>query len=62
VAIAALSSSEVVKKLWEEHRIFLNVVDHPVVQGVRATPGLPTSVDEIDRFASALGKISATTR
>jgi selenocysteine lyase/cysteine desulfurase len=40
--------------LMKEHEIFTAVLNHPAVQGVRVTPGLPTSQAHIDRLLDAL--------
>jgi hypothetical protein len=32
----------------------VNAFEHPAVSGVRVTPGMPTSVIEIDRLVEAL--------
>jgi len=49
-----MEPTEVVKTLMENNGIFVNAFDHPAVQGVRVTPGLPTSVNEIHRLVDAL--------
>jgi selenocysteine lyase/cysteine desulfurase len=57
-----MNPADVVKQLWNAHRIFVNAIDHPVVQGVRVTPGLPTSVAEIDLLVSAIRSIATAER
>jgi hypothetical protein len=38
----------------KEHAIFTAPVNHSKVKGVRVTPGMPTLVDQVDRFAAAM--------
>ena len=37
-----------------EHNIFTVGIEHPVVKGVRVTPGLPTPRAHVDLFVSAI--------
>ncbi len=40
--------------LWDKHRILVTPIVHPEFTGLRVTPSVYTSPDEIDRFASAM--------
>ncbi len=40
--------------LMKEHALFTAPVNHARIKGVRVTPGMPTLVDHVDRFAGAL--------
>ncbi|MBL9206897.1 MAG: aminotransferase class V-fold PLP-dependent enzyme [Opitutaceae bacterium] len=57
-AVEGMEPETVARRLLEEHRIFVNAVHHPVVRGVRVTPGLPSSVVDIDAFVEALRSIA----
>ncbi|MFO1451397.1 MAG: aminotransferase class V-fold PLP-dependent enzyme [Opitutaceae bacterium] len=57
-AVEGMEPETVVRRLLEGHRIFVNAVHHPVIRGVRVTPGLPSSVAEVDAFVEALRSIA----
>lgn len=57
-AVEGMEPEAVVRRLLDEHRIFVNAVHHPVIRGVRVTPGLPSSVAEVDAFVEALRSIA----
>ncbi|MDP0499122.1 MAG: aminotransferase class V-fold PLP-dependent enzyme [Verrucomicrobiota bacterium JB022] len=40
--------------LWDKHNILIAGVDHPVVKGVRVTPGLPTPLRHLDLMKVAM--------
>jgi selenocysteine lyase/cysteine desulfurase len=40
--------------LWEKRRIIVTTVGHPEFSGIRVTPNVYTTVDEIDTFSSAV--------
>jgi selenocysteine lyase/cysteine desulfurase len=44
----------VAETLMAQHGIFVNAFQHEAVSGIRVTPGLPTSSDDVDKLASAL--------
>ncbi|HRE80152.1 MAG TPA: aminotransferase class V-fold PLP-dependent enzyme [Opitutaceae bacterium] len=39
---------------FNEHRLFTAPLGHPVIQGVRVTPGVPTPIAHIDLFVEAV--------
>ncbi|MBK9259099.1 MAG: aminotransferase class V-fold PLP-dependent enzyme [Polyangiaceae bacterium] len=45
--------------LWSEHRILTVAIVHQQFQGVRVTPSVYTTPDEIDRFCSAVERVIA---
>ena len=49
VDVAALQ-----KYLWERHRIFAVAIKHPEFEGIRVTPNVYTTLDELDRFCDAV--------
>lgn len=57
-AVEEMEPEAVVRRLLDEHRIFVNAVHHPVIRGVRVTPGLPSSVADVDAFVEALRSIA----
>lgn len=58
VGVEGLSPPELASALWDEHRIYTVAIVHPVVEGVRITPHLHTSAEEVDRLARALRTIA----
>jgi selenocysteine lyase/cysteine desulfurase len=58
-AIEGLEPRRIVERLMCDHGFFVNAVDHSLLRGVRVTPGLPTSVEQVDRFSEALEAIVA---
>jgi isopenicillin-N epimerase len=54
VQIDGVDSSELADALWNEHRIFVVAIKHPEFEGIRVSPSVYTTVEEIDRFADAM--------
>ena len=54
VQIAGMKTPEVTGKLWERWRIIATPIVHAEYEGVRVTPNVYTTLEEIDTFASAL--------
>jgi selenocysteine lyase/cysteine desulfurase len=44
--------------LWSKHRIFTVAIDHPDVKGLRITPNVYTTLDELDRFVSVMETVA----
>jgi selenocysteine lyase/cysteine desulfurase len=59
-AIDGISPPVVVERLFREFRIFVNTIAHPELQGVRATVGLPSTPEDVDRLAEAIESIAAS--
>ncbi len=58
-SIEGSEPKKIVAELMNRHGIFTNAIAHPLITGVRVTPGVPTSVEEIDQLGSALSELSA---
>lgn len=54
VEIEGIQSADLAAWLWDKHRIFVTTIDHEQFQGIRVTPNVYTTLDEIDRFAEAM--------
>lgn len=55
VSIAGYTPTELADYFYSAHNIFtVGIEGHPVVSGVRVTPGLPTVLPELDRFIAAI--------
>lgn len=48
------------RRLWEEHRILVTAIEHPELEGVRVTPSVYTTLEEIDRFVEAVEALIGT--
>ena len=55
----SVPTPKVVARLWERWRIIATPIVHAEYEGVRITPNVYTTLDEIDTFAGAMEKIAA---
>ncbi len=60
VAIAGVDPGELTTHLWQRHRIIVTPIGHPSCTGIRVTPNVYTTLDEIDRFSEAMEEVVAT--
>jgi selenocysteine lyase/cysteine desulfurase len=49
----------VVTRLWDRWRIIATPIVHAEFEGVRVTPNVYTTLEEIDTFAAAMEEIAA---
>lgn len=54
LSLEGLEPAKVAAHLWERHRILVTPIQHPEFNGIRVTPNLYTTPDEIDVFAAAI--------
>lgn len=54
VKVGSATPGELGAWLLEKHRLFVTTIDMPAVQGIRVSPSVYTSVEEVDRLAAAL--------
>ena len=40
--------------LWKQHRILTTVIKHPEFEGIRVSPSVYTTLEELDRFCEAV--------
>lgn len=57
VGLTDLDCGKVVDHLWERHRIIVTPIKHAEYQGLRVTPNVYTTLQEVDTFASAIEAI-----
>ncbi|MFQ5677145.1 MAG: aminotransferase class V-fold PLP-dependent enzyme [bacterium] len=54
VQIEGVDPLELTGYLWREHRIIVTPIKHAECEGIRVTPNVYTTLDEIDRFVDAM--------
>ena len=54
VQILGVDPGELTNYLWREHRIIVTPIKHPDFQGIRVTPNVYTTLEEIDRFCEEM--------
>ncbi len=54
VEVDGLDSSDLVTHLWKQHRIIVVPIKHDEFEGVRVSPNLFTTLEELDRFCDAM--------
>ena len=59
VGIRGLDTGELQAHLWNKKRIFTVAIINPEYQGLRVTPNVYTTVDEIDAFADAMEQVAS---
>jgi selenocysteine lyase/cysteine desulfurase len=58
VQIVGVPTAQVVAQLWEKWRIIATPIVHAEYEGLRVTPNVYTTLEEIDTFAAAMEKIA----
>jgi isopenicillin-N epimerase len=59
VQVIGVPTAKVVQQLWDKWRIIATPIVHAEYEGVRVTPNVYTTIEEIDTFGEAMEKISA---
>src|SRR6478672_1309810 len=59
VQIVGIPTPKIVTRLWDHWRIIATPIVHAEFEGVRVTPNVYTTLEEIDTFASAMEEIAA---
>jgi selenocysteine lyase/cysteine desulfurase len=54
VQIEGVDSSQVGPHLWKKHRIIVTPIKHAEFEGMRITPNVYTTLEELDRFCDAM--------
>ncbi|MGE3277921.1 MAG: aminotransferase class V-fold PLP-dependent enzyme [Vicinamibacterales bacterium] len=57
VAIEGVDVAQVTSHLWNKWRIIVVAIKHPEYSGLRVTPNVYTTVEEVDTFAAAIEEI-----
>jgi selenocysteine lyase/cysteine desulfurase len=58
VQVAGIPTPKVVEHLWNRWRIIATPIVHDEYEGVRVTPNVYTTIEEVDTFAAALEKLA----
>lgn len=59
VSIQGYTPDELSKKFLKDYNVFTVAIDHPAIKGVRVTPHLYTSIEDLDLFIKAIKEIAA---
>ena len=54
VEIKGVDVGALTKHLWDRHRIIVVAINHPEFRGLRVTPNVYTTIEELDRFVEAM--------
>lgn len=54
VQIEGVDPGDLTQHLWKKHRIIVTPIKHPEFQGIRVTPNVYTTLEELDRFCDAM--------
>jgi isopenicillin-N epimerase len=57
--IDGIAPAELAAHLWRDHRIYTIAIDHVDVPGLRVTPGVYTTTEELERFTDAVERVLA---
>jgi selenocysteine lyase/cysteine desulfurase len=58
VQVLALPTAKAVQQLWDKWKIIATPIVHAEYEGIRVTPNVYTTLEEIDTFGEAMEKIS----
>lgn len=59
IGIAGVPPGDITSKLWNQWRIIATPIGHAEYQGIRVTPNVYSTLDEIDLFADAMEAIAS---
>lgn len=54
VQIKGIKPEELNRRLWQKHRIITTPINHDQFEGIRVTPNVYTTLEEIERFTDAM--------
>jgi selenocysteine lyase/cysteine desulfurase len=58
VQVIGIPTAKVVSRLWDRWRIIATPIVHDEFEGLRITPNVYTTLEEIDTFAAAMEQIA----
>jgi len=59
VQIEGVDPGKLYEHLWTRHRIIVTPIKHPEMEGVRITPNVYTTLEEIDLFTSVMARVAS---
>ena len=59
VQVRGVDTNKAVQQLWDKWHIIATPINHPEYTGIRVTPNVYTTLEEIDTFGDAMEKIAA---
>jgi selenocysteine lyase/cysteine desulfurase len=59
VGIEGVEPGSLANHMWDKHRIIVVAIGHPDCTGIRVTPNVYTTLEEVDRFAEAMEDVIA---
>ncbi len=59
VGVEGIEPADLAKKLLDDYKIWTVAIDRPGVRGLRITPNVYTTTDELDVLVKALSELSA---
>ena len=54
VHVEGIDTGKLQSWLWSNHRIMTTPIGHPEFNGLRVTPSIYTTLDEVDRFVDKM--------
>lgn len=57
VEIEGVAPQALANHMWAKHRILVTPIEHPEFHGIRVTPSVYTTLDEIDRFSEVMEQV-----
>lgn len=58
IAIEGMSPNQLAETLYDKYKIFTVAIDRESVKGIRVTPHVYTTIEELDKFVDAIATIS----
>ncbi len=55
--VDGIDSGDLTSHLWQQHRIIAVPIKHAEFEGVRVSPNLFTTLEELDRFGDAMEEV-----
>ncbi|MGD2135952.1 MAG: aminotransferase class V-fold PLP-dependent enzyme [Gemmatimonadales bacterium] len=57
VGLEGVEPGDLTSYLWRDHRIIVTPIGHEACRGIRVTPNVYTTLEEIDRFSEAMERV-----
>lgn len=58
VAVEGFTPTKLAETLFSKYRIFTVAIEHPAINGIRITPHLSNTLEDLDALVNALTEIS----